>query len=797
MNSFKTLRITLILGCLALTPRAFAQQMNFSQYSLTPMLNNPSLISLSDEIKADVGYRNQFGGRGANFGTPFLSVIKPFYQETAIGQFRKFGAGGIQILEDRTGFSGMLATTGFSVAYAQNLNLSKKQWISLGVQPGFYQRRIDLSRLTSGSQWDAANGSFNAGLPLNENITGSERVNFFTFNTGLTYVVENNYGDPVFTLALAANNLTQPNISLIDKPFANPINWNFQSSFTAYENSMFLIKPTARHIQVRNQSQTNIGSYGYYKMKKGKGFFSEGSIGLGLWYSNQNAVVSAFEINQKDWSLAFSYDFLVSTLAQASQSMGSPEIIIGFRKYLGKNKKKNRYPPTGDSDVIRKPSVEDPNKPKPSDIEIKPEQEVKPDSSQLSDSTKLDEQRTPEAGKPEGRIKPTETLRDKTAIKKGKKKPAAKGAGKKSGVKPSGKGKSGAGKTDANAGRKAAKNNISDPAMAKKLAALRTADKFLGEDPYKGTKLELSPAERALFRKQPRFDFGSKGNRRGYEIDQVTKSDLDKMAKVMKARPDMVIEIGGYGCDRGTSDVNLKIATGRAESVRRYLLSKGVKPGQMVRKSYGSKDPQAPNTTEEGKMSNRRVQYKFLPKISNKGKTGSAKSNSGKTTSANGQKPAKSNVGDPAMAGKLAALMTTDSYLGQDPYKGTNLELSQAERDIFRQQPHYDLGSAGNPRGYELDQQAMEQLDKMVKVMKARPKIKLEIGGYGCNLGSAFATKLISGGRAEGVRRYLVSSGISADRFKVKEYGMNEPQSNNSTEEGKMDNRRVQFKFIP
>jgi type IX secretion system PorP/SprF family membrane protein len=795
MNSFKKLKLALILGCLALTNLVVGQQMNFSQFQLTPMLNNPSLISLSDEIKADVGYRNQFGGRGSNYATPFVSVFKPFYQETAVGQFRKFGAGGIQILEDRTGFSGMLATTGFSVSYTQNVNLSKRQWFSLGLQPGFYQRRIDVSRLQSGSQWDGKDGSFNAGLPLNENITGSERVNFFTINTGLTYVIENRYGDPLFTLGVAANNLTQPNISLIEKPFSNPINWNIQTSFLAYENAQFLVRPSIRHIQVKNQRQTNIGTQGFYKIKSKKGFLSDGSLGLGLWYSNQNALITSFEINQKSWALAFSYDFLVSTLSQVSQSMGSPEIIIGFRKYLGKNKKKEKYLP-GDSGNIRPGDVEGPKKVVPSN-EIKPEKEIKPEELKI-DSTILEKDTMSEKVKPETGIKPTKTLRDKTG--KGRKISKAGTSGKKAG-----KGKIPARKPVA--GKKAAQNNISDPAMAKKLAALRTADKFLGVDPYKGTKLELSPAERALFRKQPRFDFGSKGNRRGYEIDQVTKADLDKMAKVMKARPDMVIEIGGYGCDLGTSDVNLKIATGRAESVRRYLLSKGVKPGQMVRKSYGSNNPQAPNTTEEGKMRNRRVQYKFLPKKaasgqnnngkSNSGKTNTGKASTGKTSSVYGRNPALNNISNPAMAARVAALVTSDSYLGQDPYKGTKLELSPSERDIFKQQPHYELGTAGNRRAYELDKKAMEQLDKMVKVMKARPKIRIEIGGYGCDLGSALATSLISGGRAEGVRRYLVSKGIPSDRFKVKEYGMNEPQSSNSTEDGKMDNRRVQFKFIP
>ncbi len=624
MTSLKTLKLTLVLGCLALTQSLFAQQMNFSQYMLTPMLNNPSLISLSDEIKVDAGYRNQFGGKGSNYSTPFLAAFKPFYQETNKEQFRKFGAGGIQFLNDRTGFSGMLATTGFSFSYAHIANLSRRDWFSFGLQPGFYQRRIDFSKLSSGSQWDGFNGTYDPSLPLNESITGTERVSFFTINAGMTYVRENANGDPFFTFSLGANNLTRPNISLNDKSFANPVNWNIQTSLMAFEDNQFLIKPTIRHIQVRNQSQTNIGSYAYYKLKEKMGFLSKGNIGLGLWYSNQNALITSLEINQKDWALAFSYDFLVSTLAEASNSMGAPEIIVGFRKYLGKSKKrKGDIVPEGGGSGGRKSkdaTLDEPQKAQPSQNEIKPEQEIKPgetvkpteeapktDEKPKGDTTKLAPDKGAGTDKPDPGVKPTNTLKDKPAPTKESKTPA-KTETKKAPAKKATQSKS-SGKTT----RKAAKNNIEDPVLAKKMAALRTPDSYLGEDPYKSTKLELTPAQKEMFLKQPHFDFASSGNKKGFEIDQVAQAQLDQMAELMKSRPKLRLEIGGFGCDRGSEEATRQISLGRAESVRRYLVSKGIPEDLLEIQGYGMQNPQSSNASEEGKMANRRVQFKFIP----------------------------------------------------------------------------------------------------------------------------------------------------------------------------------------
>jgi outer membrane protein OmpA-like peptidoglycan-associated protein len=87
---------------------------------------------------------------------------------------------------------------------------------------------------------------------------------------------------------------------------------------------------------------------------------------------------------------------------------------------------------------------------------------------------------------------------------------------------------------------------------------------------------------------------------------------------------------------------------------------------------------------------------------------------------------------------------------------------------------------------------ATVSLNKIVKVMKDNPDLKIKIEGNTDNI-EKDADKL-SEGRANAVKTYLVSKGISADRIEVQGAGSTMPIGDNNTTAGRSKNRRVEIK---
>ncbi len=89
-----------------------------------------------------------------------------------------------------------------------------------------------------------------------------------------------------------------------------------------------------------------------------------------------------------------------------------------------------------------------------------------------------------------------------------------------------------------------------------------------------------------------------------------SKTILDQVAASLIERPDVKVEIGGHTDSQGSDAHNLKLSNARADAVMQYLISKGVKAGNLTAKGYGETQPIADNKTEEGRAKNRRVELK-------------------------------------------------------------------------------------------------------------------------------------------------------------------------------------------
>ncbi|MCB8964111.1 MAG: OmpA family protein [Bacteroidales bacterium] len=97
---------------------------------------------------------------------------------------------------------------------------------------------------------------------------------------------------------------------------------------------------------------------------------------------------------------------------------------------------------------------------------------------------------------------------------------------------------------------------------------------------------------------------------------------------------------------------------------------------------------------------------------------------------------------------------------------------------------------------YELQPESTVELDKLVTLLLQNPNIKIEIGGHTDNLGSDEYNQQLSENRAKSVAEYLISKQVESSRVKWVGYGETRPLTNNSTPEGRAQNRRTEVKIL-
>ncbi|MDH3589072.1 MAG: OmpA family protein [Gammaproteobacteria bacterium] len=87
---------------------------------------------------------------------------------------------------------------------------------------------------------------------------------------------------------------------------------------------------------------------------------------------------------------------------------------------------------------------------------------------------------------------------------------------------------------------------------------------------------------------------------------------LDQAAETLRRNPDLQVEAAGYTDTTGADSYNLDLSQRRAESVRRYLISRGANGDNITAKGYGEANPIADNSTRPGRQRNRRVDLRVL-----------------------------------------------------------------------------------------------------------------------------------------------------------------------------------------
>jgi outer membrane protein OmpA-like peptidoglycan-associated protein len=92
-------------------------------------------------------------------------------------------------------------------------------------------------------------------------------------------------------------------------------------------------------------------------------------------------------------------------------------------------------------------------------------------------------------------------------------------------------------------------------------------------------------------------------------IKPESEATLMKALKTLTTYTDILVEIGGHTDSDGSAKSNMKLSLGRAESVKAWLVAKGVDASRISTKGYGEDKPIADNKTKEGKQKNRRIEF--------------------------------------------------------------------------------------------------------------------------------------------------------------------------------------------
>ena len=93
----------------------------------------------------------------------------------------------------------------------------------------------------------------------------------------------------------------------------------------------------------------------------------------------------------------------------------------------------------------------------------------------------------------------------------------------------------------------------------------------------------------------------------------------------------------------------------------------------------------------------------------------------------------------------------------------------------------------------ELDEAALQTLQEVVAHLRKNPDLTVEVSAHTDSQSTALGNMAVTQARADVVRNYLLSQGVNATQVKAQGYGSARPLASNDTEEGRVQNRRIEI----
>ena len=101
---------------------------------------------------------------------------------------------------------------------------------------------------------------------------------------------------------------------------------------------------------------------------------------------------------------------------------------------------------------------------------------------------------------------------------------------------------------------------------------------------------------------------GVKFDYKKWDVKPQFNTNLDNIIDILKNTPDLNIRVEGHTDNIGSEKYNLNLSKKRAESIKAYLVGKGIDESRITSIGYGFSKPRAGNDTKDGRALNRRAE---------------------------------------------------------------------------------------------------------------------------------------------------------------------------------------------
>ncbi|MCD6067412.1 MAG: hypothetical protein K0S33_2238 [Bacteroidetes bacterium] len=304
-----------LLSCIS-----FAQDIHFSQFSMSPLNLNPAFTGFFDgDYRGAANYRSQWTTVPVSYST--VSVSADMNTDLKKLKSNRVGAG-ILFNNDVAGDS-KYGTTQFYIplSYIHMLSADSNLFLSLGLQPGISNVGFRTNKLTFDSQWDG--DAYNPALSTGENFPLMKRT-YFDINTGMALQYRIKQRSAV-TLGIGLSHLGTPKISY----FKNE-DIQLDPKFNTYLSFTY---PVATQIDL--SAEYLFQKQGTYKenvfgLKAGYNFLSEvkQNVNMGFYLRAKDALITRIGYDFRNWQFGMSYDINTSAFKAATNRRGAIEFGV-------------------------------------------------------------------------------------------------------------------------------------------------------------------------------------------------------------------------------------------------------------------------------------------------------------------------------------------------------------------------------------------------------------------------------------------------------------------------------------